>query len=292
LFSPIEVKPLDRESFDASFSIETLGEISVLNTFSRAAEIERTDWHVGQIDERQVFLLMPIQGRLTSSHYGREVAVEEGDFVMTESLMPSRTSFVSSNRSLGMLIPYNVLTRHIPDPEAILGVRIHGDCGFGQMVNTMLRAFWAQIERGLPTEFGVGVARNLLAIVATAYAMEHHTHAAESSTAIARRAQVKRFIESHLRDANLTAQSVAAGLGLSPRYTRMVFAAEGENISDYIMRRRLEECAHQLANALWQGRSITDTAFEWGFSSMAHFTRSFKEQFSVTPTEYRRSRTI
>lgn len=291
MFSPIEVKPFDRERFDASFSIETVGNISLVKTFSRAAEIERTDWHVGQISDRRVFLLMPIQGRVASSHYGHDVEVNEGDFVMTESLMPSRTAFPSPNRSLGVLIPYDVLTRHMPDPEAILGVPVHGDRGFGQMVNTMLRAFWAQAERGIPAEFGASVARNLLDLVATAYAMEHRAQAADSSIAIGRRAQIKRFIERHLRDADLTAQSVAAGLGLSPRYTRMVFSAEGESISDYIMRRRLDECAHQLANVLWQGRSITDTAFEWGFSSMAHFTRVFKGQFAVTPTEYRRSRT-
>ncbi len=290
MFAPIEVKPLDRATFDASFSIETLGGISIVKTFSRAAEIERTDWHVGQSSDRRVFLLMPVQGRIASSHYGHDVDVEEGDFVMSESQMPSRTSFCSPNSSLGVMIPYDLLTRHIPDPEAILGVRVHGDRGFGQLVNTMLRALWAQIERGVPAEFGAGVARSLLDLVAAAYAMEHGAQASESSVAIARRAQIKRFIERHLRDADLTAQSVAAGLGLSPRYTRMVFSREGESISDYILRRRLEECAHQLANVVWQRRSITDTAFEWGFSSMAHFTRVFKEQFSVTPTEYRRSR--
>jgi AraC-like DNA-binding protein len=291
LFSPIEVKPFDRERFDASLSIESLGDISVAKTYSRAAEIERTDGHVGKICDRRVFLLMPIQGRLASSHYGHDVEVEEGDFVMTESLMPSRITFSLPNQAIGALIPYDMLTRHIPDPEAILGMRVHGDRGFGQMVNTMLRALWAQVERGIPAEFGAAVARNLLDLVATAYAMEHRVHATESSVTISRRAQIKQFIEHHLRDADLTAQSVAAGVSLSPRYTRMVFSAEGESISEYIMRRRLDECAHQLANVRWQGRSITDTAFEWGFSSMAHFTRVFKEHFAVTPTEYRRSRT-
>jgi AraC-like DNA-binding protein len=70
----------------------------------------------------------------------------------------------------------------------------------------------------------------------------------------------------------------------------MVFAAEHESISDYILRRRLEECAVQLGNVLWTGRSITEIAFDWGFSSMAHFTRAFKERFAVTPSEYKRTR--
>ena len=37
-------------------------------------------------------------------------------------------------------------------------------------------------------------------------------------------------------------------------------------------------------------RSITETAFDWGFTNTAYFTRAFKEQFGETPTGYRRAR--
>ena len=39
-----------------------------------------------------------------------------------------------------------------------------------------------------------------------------------------------------------------------------------------------------------EGRSITETAFDWGFTNTAYFTRAFKQQFGETPTGYRRSR--
>jgi AraC-like DNA-binding protein len=190
------------------------------------------------------------------------------------------------------MLPYEILARYIPNPEAVFGRRVRGSGGFGQLVGTMLRAIWTQVENGLPPECGPNLTKSLLEVIATAYAIEHRVDAGESSVAAARRAQIKRFIERHLRDADLNASSVATGLGLSARYTRMVFAAEGEGIADYIMRRRLEECATQLKSAPWQGRSITDTAFTWGFSSMPHFTRAFKEHFTVTPTEYRRTAAV
>jgi AraC-like DNA-binding protein len=290
LFAPIEVKPFDREGFNAALTIAKLGEVSLFKTSSFGAQIERTDRHVGRVTDRLVFLLMPLDGPLLSNHYGQQVELAEGDLVMTESLSPSRTTFVEHNRSLGVLMPYELLTRHIPDAEAVFGVRLPGNRGLGQLVGTMLRALWAQAERGLPAELGGGIAKSLLDLVATAYAMEHRSAVAASSVASARRSQIKRFIERNLRDSELTVRSVATGLGLSPRYMRLVFSSEGESISDYIMRRRLEECAHQLTSAPWRGRSITETAFDWGFSSMAHFTRSFKERFAATPTEYRRSR--
>jgi AraC-like DNA-binding protein len=290
VFSPLEVRPLDRESFEASLTVESLGPLTLVKTYTTAASIEHTDQHLRRTRDRRAFLLMPIMGRLSSSHYGYDVNLEEGDFALSDSFAPGRVAFAEANQSIGVSIPYETLTPHIPHPEAIFGRRVAANAGFAQLVSCMLRALWTQAERGLPSEFGPGLAKNLLELLATAYAIDHRAAVSESSVQCARRAQIKRFIERRLRDADLNAQAVAEGLRLSPRYIRRLFATEGESVSDYILRRRLEECARQLTSALWQGRSITDTAFEWGFSSMAHFTRAFKDRFAVTPSDFRRSR--
>jgi AraC-like DNA-binding protein len=67
----------------------------------------------------------------------------------------------------------------------------------------------------------------------------------------------------------------------------MIFAREGECISSYVLRRRLEETARQLVDPRWRGRSICEIAFTWGFNSAPHFSRSFREQFGMPPREYR-----
>lgn len=285
---PLEVRPADRESFDAAFSTDTLGPALIAKTFSRPATIEHTDKHVAQSGERRVLLLLTIEGRVSLSNHGREALLEEGDFVLSDSFAPSRTILAQPNHALSLCLPYDALTAYIPNPEAAFGLRMPGDHGFGHTVNMMLRSVWAQVERGLPARFGPTIARNLLEMVAAAYALEHDAQIAESSLASGRRCQVKRFIETHLRDSDLAATTIGSALGVSPRYVRMVFTAEHESVSDYILRRRLEECALQLTSVLWLGRSITETAFDWGFCSMAHFTRAFKERFALTPTQYRR----
>jgi AraC-like DNA-binding protein len=157
----------------------------------------------------------------------------------------------------------------------------------GPTINAFVRSLWQQAEQGLPPQCGQQIADSLLALVAAAYAIEQAEEISESSLAAARRAQIKRFIETHLHDAELNAVTIAKALTLSPRYVRMVFAAENEHISAYVLRRRLEECAKRLGHRSCLGRSITETAFDWGFTNTAYFTRAFKQQFGVTPTVYR-----
>jgi AraC-like DNA-binding protein len=233
---------------------------------------------------------MPTQGAIALSCYGRETVLEEGDFGLSDSFAASTVVLNSTNQALMLAIPYEVLATHVPDPQSFFGLRVPGSRGLGQLVNALLRSVWTQAEHGLPAQVGPQVAHSLLALAATAYALEHRTDVARSSLTAARRAQIKRFIELHLRDTDLNAVNIGRALALSPRYVRMVFAAENEPVSAYVLRRRLDECAKQLCHTLWRGRSITETAFDWGFTSTAYFTRAFKQQFGVTPTSYRLAR--
>jgi AraC-like DNA-binding protein len=109
-----------------------------------------------------------------------------------------------------------------------------------------------------------------------------------SATLWQRRKDVIQFIEDNLRDPELSPASISAGLKISPRYLRTVFAPGGEKMSAYILRRRLEECARQMANPAWAVHTLTEIAFSWGFNSAAHFTRTFHEKYAMPPREYRR----
>lgn len=287
---PMEVRPLDRASFEARLRVTMLGDVGIVRRCSRAATIEHNATHVQLTAVRNAIMLMPLQGALKLSCYGRESRLDEGDFALSDSFATSTTVLESANQALLLTIPYKILANHTPNPDVLFGRRVQGGRGFGQTINTFIQGLWTHLEQGLPPECGSQIANSLVALVATACAIEHTADIAESSLAVARRMQIKRFIELHLRDPDLSAVTIAEALCLSPRYVRMVFAAEHEHISAYVLRRRLEECAKQLTDRRWMSRSITETAFDWGFTNTAYFTRAFKQQFGDTPTGYRRAR--
>jgi AraC-like DNA-binding protein len=150
-----------------------------------------------------------------------------------------------------------------------------------------LQSIVAQLEIGIEPEFKGRIARNLLDTLATAFAIVLDRDIDGSPIICDRNARVRLYIERNLRDPELKPSSIARNLRLSPRYMRLIFSASKETVSAYILRRRLEECARDLADPALAEVSITEVAFSWGFNSGPHFARSFRSRFGCSPREFR-----
>ena len=90
------------------------------------------------------------------------------------------------------------------------------------------------------------------------------------------------FIREHLRDPELCIDQISAALGCTKRYLHMLFSDKGMTVSDYIWRARLLHCRQELETQ--NGKTITDVAFSWGFSSSSHFSRVFRKHFGFVPS--------
>jgi AraC family transcriptional regulator, positive regulator of tynA and feaB len=90
------------------------------------------------------------------------------------------------------------------------------------------------------------------------------------------------FIREHLRDPDLCIDQISAALGCSKRYLHILFSERGMTVSDYIWRARLQHCRQELETHA--GKTITDVAFSWGFSSSSHFSRVFQKCYGVVPS--------
>ena len=99
---------------------------------------------------------------------------------------------------------------------------------------------------------------------------------------------VFRHIEANLHDPDLSAGKIAQALGCSRRTIYRVFEAsdaQGQLISHYIWRRRVERCA-QIIRSGRDYDTLTKLAYSFGFSSSAHFCRLFKKHMGATASSY------
>jgi AraC-like DNA-binding protein len=287
---PIAIRPLHRVPLSATLRVENLGSSLLAETVSSAACIEHSSRHVARTDRRSFSLMMCMSGDIHVSQYGQRIRMIPGDFVLQDSHAPCRISFGETNRAISLNIAEETMRRFLPAPDDFCGRRVDGSSGLGRVVSRMLPAIWMHVAGGLPPQIGEAVEKNLLEMVATTYASRVSRERFSSGGRV-RASHIKRMLETRLREPGLSAGAVAHSLRISTRYVHRLFAAEHETISEYILRRRLEEAAERLRSPLWNGRATSEIASDWGFASAAHFSRSFRSRFGRSPTEYRKLQT-
>ncbi|HEX3862782.1 MAG TPA: acetamidase/formamidase family protein, partial [Stellaceae bacterium] len=116
------------------------------------------------------------------------------------------------------------------------------------------------------------------------------SHAAEATGVGAQAALLQRIydaIERKLGDPELTPARIAQLEGISERYLQKLFETTGDNFTHYLRERRLQRCWNDLANGAEAHRSVSDIAFGYGFSDAAHFSRSFRDRFGLSPKAFR-----
>jgi signal transduction histidine kinase/DNA-binding response OmpR family regulator/ligand-binding sensor domain-containing protein len=95
---------------------------------------------------------------------------------------------------------------------------------------------------------------------------------------------LKDVIEKNLSDPDFNVEDLSKRLYMSRATVyRKVLALSGETPTDFIRTCRLRRAAQLLKS---QYGSVTEVAFEVGFTSRAYFTKCFKEKFHKLPSEY------
>lgn len=96
------------------------------------------------------------------------------------------------------------------------------------------------------------------------------------------------FIEDNLQNAAFNNESLEKELGMShSTLYRKVKALTGLSIQEFIRSIRLKRAAQLLESGL----SVSEAAYQTGFSEMKYFRAHFKAQFGCLPSEYTRAKT-
>lgn len=104
-------------------------------------------------------------------------------------------------------------------------------------------------------------------------------------------AAAQAFIASQSADPRLSAGRIAAAIGVSERQLSRILAEAGTSVPRAILNARLESVRQQLLSPTPTRVPLSTLALQQGFTSQAHFSRSYKERFGVSPMQDRRSAT-
>lgn len=285
---PAAAQPLDLDAFEPWCAIGSIGDLPLTEIHSSPSIVEHSSVHVARTREPLYSLFFQREGSSVLRQAGREAHLQPGDFTLLASTLPYQMHFERANRMLALALPAALLQRQIASPEGLLAVRMGSEDNLSRMLFDLVSGLWRECADPGIEGVGGSLSAALLQMIGGAYIRLSATGSQGSGALENRRFQILGYIENHLRDSNLTPAAIAARFKSSARSVHMLFAGGPETLSRYILRRRLEESAHALINPTQRARTISDVAFDHGFSSSAHFCKVFREHFDVTPTQYRR----
>lgn len=96
--------------------------------------------------------------------------------------------------------------------------------------------------------------------------------------------RVMKIVEDNLGNSEFGAEEFGREAGLSRmQLHRKLTALTGQSAGDFIRVMRLKRAAQLLEG---QAATVSEIAYEVGFNSLSYFSKTFREQFGVSPNEY------
>jgi len=102
---------------------------------------------------------------------------------------------------------------------------------------------------------------------------------------IAQHQRIINFVEDNLQDSSMRTSNIASRLGLKTIDIQKSFAKFGTTPTGYIHDRRLDLARQKLKDDSFDG-TLTDLAYDLGFSDSAHFSRMFKTRYNISPSKF------
>ncbi|HKO70375.1 MAG TPA: helix-turn-helix domain-containing protein, partial [Bradyrhizobium sp.] len=216
------------------------------------------------------------------SHFeqdGRRFDLAPGDCLAYDVSCPHTIVSPSLTRHEVVVVPKEVLMERGFHSAKLPACKLSARSGTGRIAHDFMHAAFGEAAL-LSPQTALGVADTLIDLLLLPLREAGTTFDRGGPLALYVRAQA--FINEHLRDPDLSIDQISAELGCTKRYLHMLFSERGMTVSDYIWQARLQHCRQELE--AHGGKTITDVAFSWGFSSSSHFSRVFRKYFGIVPS--------
>lgn len=276
------------EHFNGRIVSGQAGYLSLCKLDVSRHRVVRTPSLVRGSDRGYLKVVAQLRGRACFEQKGRHVWLSPGEWSVYDTTDAYAVANPEAVQQLVLMIPKDQLPseRHLKLDELVVQ-RFSNEGGVARLAwNTMLSAFDELPHMSTPVAEGVA---DVVAQLVHLTLLERAGRPTGQTQREALRDRLKDYVARHLRESDLSIARIAAALNCSRRHLYNALTEEPEGVAGYILNQRLEACRRELA-ASATSRSVTDIALSWGFNNLAHFSRVFKAQYGLAPSEYRAAR--
>jgi AraC family transcriptional regulator, positive regulator of tynA and feaB len=279
LCGQFDVDPLEASSLEGRINYTTLSQLKLCQIEASQHRIAHTVSSVRLSEHPFVKILFQTHGISYFEQSGHRIEVMPGDCLAYDVSCPHTIVSPALTRHEVVIVPKELLRERGFRLSKLSACKLSARAGTGRIAHDFVHAVFDEAAKLSPYN-AIGVADSLIDLLLLPLREADATFDRGGAEATYIRAQF--FIREHLRDPELSIDQISAALGCTKRYLHMLFSDRGMTVSDYIWQARLQHCRQELETQA--GKTITDVAFSWGFSSSSHFSRLFRKYFGIVPS--------
>ncbi|MGX5717255.1 AraC-like ligand-binding domain-containing protein [Arthrobacter sp. MAHUQ-56] len=286
-FVPLTAQTEDADGFQGRMRARVLDRMSIVEVTATSHEVHRTPALIAQAHERYFKLNLQLEGTGMLIQDNREALLRPGDLAIYDTSRPYTLAFEDSTRIMVLMFPREALNLPTDYVAQLAAVRMAGSEGLSGIVGQFIRQLSANLDV-LNGPSGSRLAANALDLVSTMLHAEMDITPDRMKPQALLAVAIREYIEANLSDPLLSPASIAAAHFISTRHLHNVFHESGSTVASWIRTQRLEGARRELRDPLHAGKSVGAVAARWGILDAAHFSRTFRDAFGISPSEWRR----
>jgi AraC-like DNA-binding protein len=276
------IDPAGAGDFEQSVEVSRLGDVVIAERLGSPFHAKRAACEGSD----QVMAVLNVEGHFfIDSPKAGEVCIAPGKILVFPLAEAGNLRFVESTRHIVLSIPSRLLAEQCPEWRDLAAVPLDQSVAPVRMLFDLAQSM-LQHSDGLGPHCRSAGGNMLVGLLASALSAQDEGEASQSTRMQGFHLQrIRNYILSHLCDPTLDTPGIAAGVGLSLRYVHRLFAEEPLHLMQWVLEQRLRRCHEAIMAAGTAAVSISQIAYRWGFNDAAHFSRTFRKRFGVSPRE-------
>jgi AraC family transcriptional regulator, positive regulator of tynA and feaB len=277
----------DAAAYDGRLTSVQSGVLSFNQVLSSPSEAYRTQAAIARGKQAPFYLITQLH---TPWHVrqGSHVAhLRAGDVALVDASQCYELHFPERVKNMSIALPTAWVGQWLNQVHTAVPRVIAHDQGWGRSLSALCVQMGhdptlagSYPEHLLSDQLGATLAASL-----EPCQQQHSTRAARSLME-----QATKILAERLDQFGVTADQVAAQLGVSVRTLHRSFAADNASFANTLRRLRLERAAQLLAQPRLSRVTVAELSRRCGFADASHFVREFAQAFGQTPAVWRKQR--
>lgn len=272
-------------TFDGHLWASRAGDVVMTKLEANRHRVLRTPELARRAEHDYLKIVAPWQGSAAVEQHGRQAWVKPGGWTIYDTTGSYEIANPERVEHLIVMLPKAQLAERGLVLTPLMARQVGGSCGISRVALETMRNTYQELPA--MSDAAARGAGELIVELVRLSLLELAGRANATTQMEAFRDRIRDYVGQHLRDPGLTPERIAQALNCSKRHLYNAFASEDDTPAHYILRRRLQGCMRELGDPAHAPRTITDIALAWGFTNSAHFSRVFRDQTGLSPSDFR-----